>query len=442
MIQELILTLTPQEKETLRQRIDANGSSLYKFIGAVLDDPELTKEQLQKLFKINENTYFKNLSLAKDEIYDVIKVNMKNSYDDLLLPNILYRRGLEVQASKLRLKLETQFDKQGWWSILNELYSLDMMVAYTKCDIGRMEQIRDKALSNAERLNKFIKVDREVVVQMAIIEKGDLKEKDFDKYESNMRALLKQARETDHHIPIFNALHSLYVLYTKNKIDIQKARDTLSEIHQMIEKYDDRMIPFTINTAWLNTMGFHVEFATGEVPLPYFKKVEDAIGHHGLLYNAEALLGFCSHYFWIGDKIHFERYFEQFLSLPTDRSFQYKLKFLQCLRAYLFEDSRTFNQCLNEFYADDTSREYNNYDLTLRYLDLLMLIRDQNFSLASDKLEATIKFIRRNFTSYRIAIEKQHWEMLKTAILGKPIKSQSANAILRMHKFIHDELRK
>jgi hypothetical protein len=442
MIQELILTLTPQEKETLQQRVDASTASLHKFIGAVLKDPELTKEQLQKLFKINENTYFKNLSLAKDEIYDVIKVNMKNSYDDLLLPNILYRRGLDVQASKLRLKLEAQYDKQGWWSILNELYSLDMMVAYTKCDIGRMEQIRDKTLDNAARLSKFIKVDREVIVQMAIIEKGDLKEKDFDSYESNVKTLLKQARDTDHHIPIFNALHSLYVLYTKNKIDIRKAKDTLTEIHQLIEKYDDRMIPYTVNTAWLNTMGFHVEFATAEGPLPYFKKVEDAIGMHGLLYDAEALLGFCVYYFWTGDKANFTKRFEQFAKIPTDKSLQYKQKYLQCLRAYLFNAPKVFNQCLNEFYTDEISREYNDHDLTLRYIDILMLIKDKNFSLASDKLEAAIKFIRRNFTSHRVAIEKPHWEMLKTAIAGKSLKPRSEDAVLRINKFLHDELSK
>lgn len=442
MIQELILTLTAQEKEALQQRINANGNSLYKFIGAVLDDPELSKEQLQKLFKINENTYFKNLSLAKDEIYEVIKVNMKNSYDDLLLTNVLYRRGLDVQASKLRLKLESQYDKQGWWSILNELYSFDMMVAYTKCDIGRMEDIRDKALTNAARLNKFIKVDREVIVQMAIVEKGDLKEKDFDKYEANMKALLKQARDTDHHIPVFNALHSLFVLYTKNKIDIKKAKDTLSDIHELINKYSDRMIPYTVNTAWLNTMGFHVEFATGEVPLPYFKKVEEAIGMHGLLYDAEALLGFCSYYFWIGDKASFNRRFEQFKAIPKDKSLLYKQKYLQCLHAYLYSDPKAFNQCLNEFYADETSREYDDHDLTLRYIDILMLIKERNFSLASDKLEATIKFIRRNFTPHRIAIEKPHWEILKTAILGKPIKPQSGNAILRINKFLRDELSK
>src|SRR4051812_3976176 len=99
MIQELILTLTSQEKDTLRQKLGSSDSSLYKFINAVLDNPQLTAVQLQKQFKINENTYFKNLSLAKDEIYDVIKHHMRNSYDDMLLTNVLYRRGLDVQAN-------------------------------------------------------------------------------------------------------------------------------------------------------------------------------------------------------------------------------------------------------------------------------------------------------------------------------------------------------
>lgn len=442
MIQELIQTLTTQEKETLLQRIKGNSSSLNKFIAAVLDDPEISKEQLQKRFKINENTYFKNLSLAKDEIYDVIKSHIKNSYDDLLLPNVLYRRGLDVQASKLRLKLESQYDKQGWWSILNELYSIDMMVAYTKCDIGRMEQIRDKAVINADRLQKFIRVDREIIVQMAIIEKGDLKEKDFDDYETNMKALLKQARDTDHHIPIFNALHSLYVFYTKSKIDIKKAKVTLHDIHLLIKRYDDRMIPFAINTTWLNTMGFHVEFASGESPTAYFKNVDEAIGMHGLLFDADALLGFCFYYFLTGDRDSFSKRLEQFNGMPTDRSLLYKQKYLQCLRAYMYNDPRAFNQCLNEFYADDTSREYDDHDLTLRYLELLILIRERNFSLASDKLEATIKFIRRNFNSHRVAIEKPHWEMLKTAIQGKGLKPQADSMILRIGKFLYDEVSK
>jgi hypothetical protein len=439
MIHELIQTLTPQEKDTLRQRVNRSESSLYKLIEAVLDEPDISKEALLKRFRINENTYFKNISLAKDEIYEVIKMHLRNSYDDLILSNALYRRGLDVQANKLRLKLEAEYDRQGWWSVLHELYSMDMLVAYTKCDIPRMEKIRDKTLRNAERLHEFIHIDREVILQMAIIEKGDLKESAFDAYAIRMNALLKKAKAIDHHIPIFNALHSLYVLYTKYKIDIKKSKEIIHEIQLFLKKYKGRMIAYTVNVAWLNTMGFHVEFATGDKPLAYFKKVEEAIGMHGLLYDAQALLNFCAYYFLAGDKVNFNKRLDQFQDKPTDKSFKYKLGYMHCLRAYMNGDAKNFNQCLNEFYGDDASREYTDHDLTLRYLDILMLIRDHNYSLASDKLDAAIKFVRRNFTSYRITIEKQHWDMLRAALQGKTVK-YPPHTVYRLTEFIYKEI--
>lgn len=439
MIQELILTLTSQEKETLRQKLAGGESSLSRFIQAVLDDPHLTKEQLQKQFKINENTYFKNLSLAKDEIYDVIKHHMKNSYDDLMLTNILFRRGLDVQASKLRLKLESEYDQRGWWSVLHELYNFDMLVAYAKCDIPRMKQIQASTMDNFERLSEFVAIDREVIVQMAIIEKGNLKEKDFDAYAAHMTSLLKQAKKVGHHIPVFNALHSLFVLYTKYKIDLKKAQAIISEMKVLVTVNKDKMIPYTSNVVWLNTMAFHAEFSTGEDPLTYLKQVESAIGMHGLLYDTEALIIFCSYYFSIGDSANFTKRLEQFKKMPTDKSFQYKLSYLSCLRAYLYDDARAFSQCLNDFYGHDSSREYNDHDLMLRYLELIILIREKNYSLAIGKLEATIKFARRNFTSYRVDIEKKKWDVLRSAIQGKTVKTPS-NMVYRLTSFIHDEI--
>ena len=124
-----------------------------------------------------------------------------------------------------------------------------------------------------------------------------------------------------------------------------------------------------------------------------------------------------------------------------DKSFQYKHAYLNCLMAYMNDDAKAFNQYLNEFYSGDTSREYDDYDLTLRYLDLIMLIREKNFSLATDKLEAAIKFARRNFTSYQIAIEKKHWDMLRACIQGKAAKTPTDN-VYRLTTFIYDELTK
>jgi hypothetical protein len=441
MIQELILTLTQPEKDSLRQKVTSSDSSLFKLIEAVLDDPEITKEQIQKRFKINENTYFKNLSLAKDEIYEVIKHHMRNSYDDLLLSNLLYRRGLDVHASKLRLKLEAEYDSKGWWSVLHELYSFDMMVAYAKCDIARMKQLKGKIFDNADRLHQFIKVDREVIIQMAIIEKGDLNEKDFDAYAANMNTLLKQAKKTGHHIPVFNALHSLFVLYTKYKVDLKKANAIISEMVGLVEHNVDRMIPYTTNVAWLNTMGFHIQFATEQTAASYFKRIGDALSLHGLLYDSQALINFCSYYFLIRDKASFNKRFEQFRRMPTDKSFHYNLAYLSCLHAYLRNDAKAFNQSMNDFYSDDSSREYNDQDLTLRYLELVILVREENYSLASGKLEATIKFIRRNFTSHRVEIEKKNWDMLRSAIQGKTVKAPTA-VVYRLTEFLYDELKK
>lgn len=439
MIQELIQTLSPQEKATLIRKASESDSSLFKFIKAVIDDPDVSKELLQERFGINENTYFKNLSLAKDEIYEVIKQHMVNSYDELLLTNVLYRRGLDVHASKLRLKLEAEYDRLGWWSVLNELHSLDMMVAYAKCDIPRLKAVKDKALRNAERHLAYVKVDREVIVQMAIIEKGDLKEKDFDAYAQKMASLLKQARATGHHIPVFNALHSLFVLYTKYKTDLRRASDILSEMLDLITSHGDKMIPFTINAAWLNVLSFHVEYLTRDNPQNYVKKVDEAIGKHGLLYDTEAIIAFCTLYFLSGEKASFNKRLEQFNKMPTERALYYKQAFLLCLRAYMQGDTRAFSQHLNEFYSHDTSREYNDHDLMLRYLELLILIGEEDYALASSKLEAAMKFVRRNFTSYRVEIEKKNWDMLRAAIQGKAVK-QPAGATFRLTPYIYEAL--
>jgi hypothetical protein len=69
------------------------------------------------------------------------------------------------------------------------------------------------------------------------------------------------------------------------------------------------------------------------------------------------------------------------------------------------------------------------------------LVREENYSLASGKLEATIKFIRRNFTSHRVEIEKKNWDMLRSAIQGKTVKAPTA-VVYRLTEFLYDELKK
>ena len=87
----------------------------------------------------------------------------------------------------------------------------------------------------------------------------------------------------------------------------------------------------------------------------------------------------------------------------------------------------------------ERTRAHLNYDLYVRYLELFMLLKEKNFALASDKLEATVKFIRRNFSTYRVEIEKQHWPLLKAVMKGEQIKPVKKR-VYRLSDFIFEEL--
>ena len=436
MVAELLPVLTPQERDTLRQRIRENDSQLHQFIEAFLNDATITKAALQKKFKINENTYFKNLSLAKDEIYDIIRQHMRTGYDELLLPNLLYRRGLEVHASKLRLKLEKEYERYGWWSALNEIYNLEVVVAYAKCDIKWLEKINKKVEENLPRMVAFISLDKKVVLEMAILEKGELKETALATTEKKLMTLMKGAIDLDHPSLIFNLLHCRYLLYTKFQVDKKKAQQVVDEIAGFVKKYEGRMIDLAKHVALLNQMGFYTQFESETKPDKFFQEIESAIGKFGMLFDAQALLHFCTHFFLIRDNTLFEKYLARFLALPTDRSFAYQTAYAQALQAFLKKDAKAFYNYQNEFYNQGDSREYDGYNLLLRYLEIALLLQEKNELFAFDKLESVTKFLRRNFSKARVEIENEQLEILRCALKKSNKKQATKTPTYRLANFL------
>ena len=160
-----------------------------------------------------------------------------------------------------------------------------------------------------------------------------------------------------------------------------------------------------------------------------------------MLFDSQVWLDFCVYHFFEKQPAAFNTCYKQFSSLPLDGSLQYQADYLGCLAAYLQNNRAEFYLHLNKFYSVERTRAHNNYDLYLRYLEILVLIKEANFALASDKLEATVKFTRRNFTSFRVEIEKQHWAMLKSAMKGERIKPLTKK-VYRLSDFIFEELNK
>ncbi len=440
MIAELIASLSEAERRSLELKIAAKPTQLHLFIGELLRNPQATQKELQEKLGLASNTVFKNLSLAKDEIYEVIKEHLRNPYDDLLLPNLLYKRGLGTHASKLRIKLEQQYDQQGWWNVLQEFYSMEMIVAYAACDIPWLSELRDKAAKNIERMRELVLVGNDIIVLMATVEKGRLLEKEVPALVKKLRAALKRAQSLDHPVPIFNALHSLFVIHTQYLIDVSKANDIMSTVHDLVNNYDERLIPYARNVAWLNTMGFYAEFNVGISPEQFIKKAESGIASRSLLFDAQALLSICSYHFLERDVKRFDEAFKRYTDLPSEQSFGYKKNYLSCLHSYLHNDSAEFQRQRNEFYAQEENRAYSDYDLMIRYLEILTILNQKQFELAEDKLEAAKKFVRRHFSESRIKHEKHNWDLL-TSAMGLKAKSSTAEPVFRVTRFLQAEMR-
>lgn len=421
------------------EQVRSNPSQLNKFIEAHLHNADVSKQAVMKQFAISENTYFKNLSLAKDEIYNVIRQHLKNPYDDLLLPNVLYRRGLEVHASKHVLKLEEEYEKRGWWNVLTELYSFELMVAYAKCDIKRMQALEKKINFNAQRNAAFIAVDKEIVIAMAMIEKG-IAAKDYKATEAKTKKLLDKAENVGHPIPIFNALHCQYLLHSKYNINIRKAAETVKQIGKFLLRFKDNAIPMVSNVANLNIMTFYTTYNTTGNIEKVFADINNGIGKHGLLFDSLSYLNMSLYYFVSGNYKEFAHCYMRFMALPTDRSFIYKTSFLNALKAYAENDSDAFVKSIASFYSGDSNREYDDLELMLRYLEILLLLKDKNYALAKDKLDAATKFARRHFSPPYYKAQKDTLQKISLATKAKAL-PQKDKALFHFADFVDAELR-
>ena len=109
MLKELIEILSETEMALLLTTISASVALPNKILELLLKDSNLTQEQIEKKLLINANSYFKNVTLAKEIIYEVIKKQNATPYDDIFLVRTLIFRGLHTQANKLILKLEGNY---------------------------------------------------------------------------------------------------------------------------------------------------------------------------------------------------------------------------------------------------------------------------------------------------------------------------------------------
>ncbi len=440
MIKELIETLSATEKEKLNAMVTVSNNLPYKILALHITSATIAQNQIEKKLKINANSYFKNITLAKELIYEVIKKESTTTYDDIFLVRTLIFRGLHVHANKLILKLEEKYLYEKWYGLLDVLYHESFRMAYNSCDIKTLEKLNKKVQENLKKYHQYTLLDKQLLLDMARCEKHDVKPNEIVPYLKHLDKLYKDCHSFEHHVLEFNALHCLYEVHVNYTNDYKKAFDVIAKMKVLVESNKEKM-----NERIYANMLTHVVFPyciyqIEEQPEIYFDYLFSnfkQINHHFII--SEVLLHFSIYYFTKKDRkklLEIHHYMKEY---AQEKSNQYKECFTACMIAYLDKNDKDFHRHKTRFYQTDESRDSLQCDLLLRYLEILSLIHNNETDIAADKIDATEKFLKRNFSIARIEEDKYLHASLRKKIKNK-VKDISTNHPYRFTNFVLSEL--
>lgn len=440
MLRELIEILSETEMTLLLTTVSESATLPNKMLGLLLKDISLTQEQIEKKLKITTNSYFKNVTLAKEIIYDVIKKENTTTFDDIFLVRSLIFRGLHVQANKLILKLEEKYLHEKWYGLLDVLYHESFRMAYNSCDVKELEKLNKKVKSNLDKYHQYTLLDKQLLLDMARCEKRDIKPNEIQPYLKHLEKLYNDCHKFQHHVLEFNALHCLYEVHVNYTNNYKKAFDIIAKMKVLVDTNKDKM-----NERIYANMLTHIAFPyciyeIDEKPENYFDYLFSSfksINHHFII--SEVLLHFVIYYFTNKNYDKLNEMYEYMKEYTQERSNQYKESFTACLISYSQMDYRAFHRHKTRFYKSDESRDSLQCDLMLRYLEILVLIKDKESETALDKTEATEKFLKRNFSVARTEEDKCLFNAFRKKIKNKNKEKVSTQAF-RFNNYLLKEL--
>lgn len=440
MLKELIGILSETEKTSLLAKVATNSTLPNKILSILLENIHQTQQQIEKKLKINANSYFKNVTLAKEIIFEVIKTENSTSYDDIFLVRTLIFRGLHTQANKLILKLEEKYLYEKWYGLLDVLYHESFRMAYNSCDVKELEKLNAKVKNNLEKYHQYTLLDKQLLLDMAKCEKREVKPNEITSYLKHLEKLYKDCHKFEHHVLEFNALHCLYEVHVNYTNDYKRVLETISKMELLIaankEKMNERIYANMLTHITFPYCIYEIE----ENPEKYFVYLLDSfknINHHFII--SEILLHFVIYYFTQRNYDKMAEICDCIKEYSSEKSNQYKESFSAVLLAFSQNNHRDFHAQKTRFYNTENSRDSLQCDLMIRYLEILLLIKNEDVETGLDKIDATEKFLKRNFSTARINEDKELIQFFRKKIKNKT-NGQLPKQVFRFNNYLLKEL--
>jgi hypothetical protein len=243
----------------------------------------------------------------------------------------------------------------------------------------------------------------------------------------------------NHHVLRFNALHCLYTFYTRHSIQADMVAKIIRDISQLLSEEAERLDNATSVIGAYHIASYRITYETKDSPEEYKAMLMENLHRFGSLFTSEILFSYVLYYLMTDNSKAIFGMVEQLNKQQLEKSFDYVVHAGNALAAFAANDSKAFKKHQDLFYSSIVSRSFPEYELMLRYLEMIFLHREEEVSTLQDRIEAAAKFVQRNFSSSRYAWEKEIFTAFRKLVKGAKL-SKEPSFPFRFSNFILQEL--
>lgn len=431
--------LRPGERTILSELLSGHTALPHRIISMSMDKA-VSKARLCKELGISDASCAKNVTLAKDILLQIVKENRHNQYDDILIVQYLHLDGLDNLALKEYNQLVKKYEQMQLYGPLDILHHEAIRIHYATCDLKEIKKVNVKINENADKLAAYTKLDKKIIYEMAVLEKGDIKINSISAYEKKLKALHAEALAMGHHVLAFNTFHCLYELYTRYEISLPKASNIVAQLLAHVTRYRDKMAKHTYLVGLYNIVNFRSIYCADKSPVGLDKVVFPMLVHYRETLKLSTYVAFMIYYFSVGDKKAFDLLYKDLLSIAIiEEHNSYLMHLMACLHSFMHGDSAAFREHLQLFYQSVKNRSYPDYELMIRHLETYIFLEEKQYDLCMDRIKATSIFIRRNFTTQRFTEESRLLALYRAKLANKKIQPET-DFTLRFNKHMAEKI--
>ena len=403
-----LLSMAGEEGITAIKKACSSDNALHsRLIMHIIAHPEAGVDERIKALRTTRNTYNKTSSIAKDIVWEKLKAQVATPFDDIYLLQQLLLRGELDAGERIYASLEKDLEQRQAWQLLDALYIEGFRLMQIKGDAKKVEIIARKRTANAKRLAAYIALYSDVIVEMVKLEGYKTRRPEDDEYVPLLVSLYDRAKEVGHHVLVHNTLHLLYLYYMRYTGDHAKVWQVVQDMKKNAERHRNAMNVLTrvaVECTYINFLTICVGY---DEPDNYAKKLLREIDDAGKWMRANLCYAMLEYNVYEGRAKETEQWLKELEAAEDNSKFaQYRYVIL-AIRNFAAHDFASFRKNFNSFYDNPSHLDFPDVEVTLRLLEIGMLLFEKENKLAEPKLSSLRMYITRNLDEERYAQEKK-----------------------------------